>query len=147
MVYRLLADVTVALHGAFIVFVVAGGLLARRHRWLVVPHLLAAVWGVYVEAMPGVVCPLTPLEIEFAHRAGEAGYQGGFIEHYLAALIYPEGLTRAAQWGLAALVVVTNVAAYAWPRRRREDEARRHEGHAARASQAGRLRSGGTPRG
>ena len=69
MLYRLLTDLTVALHFAFLIFVVAGGLLARRHRWVAIPHLLAAVWGVYVEAMPGIICPLTPLENLFAFRA------------------------------------------------------------------------------
>ena len=119
MVYRLLTDLTVAVHFAFLIFVVAGGFVARRHRWLVIPHLLAAAWGVYVEAVPGLICPLTPMENAFALQAGEAGYQGSFIEHYLVPIIYPEGLTPAVQRCLAALVVVINVAAYGWPRHRR----------------------------
>lgn len=114
MLYRLLADLTVAVHFGFLVFVVAGGFLVRRHRWVAIPHLLAVVWGVYVEAMPGLVCPLTPLENEFSFRAGGAGYEGGFIEHYLVPIIYPEGLTRTVQWILAALVIVINVAVYFW---------------------------------
>jgi len=118
MLYRLLTDLTVAVHFAFLIFVVAGGFLARRHRWLAIPHVFAAAWGVYVEAMPGVICPLTPLENLFALRAGEAGYQGSFIEHYLVPIIYPEGLTRAAQWCLAAFVVVANALAYSWAWRR-----------------------------
>src|SRR5689334_19688861 len=72
LVYRVLTELTVAVHFAFLVFVVAGGWLARRHRWIAIPHLLAAAWGVYVEAMPGILCPLTPLENLFALRAGEA---------------------------------------------------------------------------
>ena len=124
MLYRLLTDLTVAVHFAFLIFVVAGGFLARRHRWLVVPHLLAAAWGVYVEATPGLICPLTPLENGFALRAGEAGYQGSFIEHYLVPIIYPEGLTPVAQWGLAGFVVVINAAAYTWPWRRRVSSGR-----------------------
>jgi len=120
--YRILTDLTVAVHFAFLIFVVAGGFLARRHRWLAIPHLLAAGWGVYVEATPGLVCPLTPWENTFALRAGQAGYQGSFIEHYLVPIIYPEGLTRAAQWVLAVLVVVINVTVYAWPRPRRAGE-------------------------
>ena len=122
MFYRILTDLTVAVHFAFLIFVVAGGFLARRHRWLAIPHLLAAGWGVYVEATPGLICPLTPLENTFALRAGQAGYQGSFIEHYLVPVIYPEGLTRAAQWVLAVLVVVINVTMYAWPRPRRAGE-------------------------
>jgi hypothetical protein len=114
MLFRMLADLTVAFHFAFLLFVVAGGLLTIRYRWLAIPQLLAAGWGVYVEAMPGMVCPLTPLENAFARRAGEAGYQGSFIEHYLIPVIYPEGLTPTVQCVLAGLVVVVNVAAYAW---------------------------------
>lgn len=118
MSYRVLADLTVVVHFGFLLFVVAGGFLARRRRWMAGPHLLAAAWGVYVEATGGV-CPLTPLENAFAIRAGEAGYQGSFIEHYLGAIVYPAGLTRSLQLALAALVVVVNAAAYGWPRRRR----------------------------
>ena len=119
MVYRVLAELTVAVHFAFLIFVVAGGFLARRYRWLVIPHVLAVVWGIYVEAMPGILCPLTPLENRFALRAGEAGYRGGFIEHYLVPILYPEGLTRTAQYALAVLIVVINAAAYSWAWRRR----------------------------
>ena len=118
MLYRFLTDLTIGVHFAFLIFVVAGGFFARRHRWLVLPHLVAAAWGVYVEAMPGLVCPLTDLERLFAFRAGEAGYEGGFIEHYLVPILYPDGLTRAVQWTLAALVVVINLAAYSWAWRR-----------------------------
>jgi len=113
-IYRVLTELTVAVHFAFLIFVVAGGWLARRYRWVAIPHLLAAAWGVYVEAMPGLLCPLTPLENLFALRAGERGYQGGFIEHYLVPIIYPEGLTRTAQIGLAVFVVMANVVAYSW---------------------------------
>jgi hypothetical protein len=117
MLYRLLADLTVSVHFAFLIFVVAGGLLARRYRWLTIPHLLAVAWGIYVEATPGLICPLTPLENMFARRAGESGYQGGFIEHYVVPIIYPEGLTPAMQWSLAVGVVIINAAVYAWPKR------------------------------
>jgi Protein of Unknown function (DUF2784) len=117
MVFRLLTDAVVILHFAFLAFVVGGGFLARRYRWLMVPHLVAAAWGVYVEAMPGMLCPLTPLENHFARLAGTAGYEGGFIEHYLVPIIYPDGLTARAQLGLAMALIAVNVIAYTWPRR------------------------------
>ena len=119
MAYRWLTDLTVAVHFAFLIFVVAGGLAARRYRWVAVPHLLAAAWAVYVELRPGRVCPLTPLENYFAVRAGRAGYEGSFIEHYLVPIIYPEGLTPGWQLGLAALVVGVNAVVYGWPLVRR----------------------------
>jgi hypothetical protein len=123
MIDRLLADLVVIVHFAFILFVVGGGLLARRWRWMTLPHLLCATWGVYVE-LSGRICPLTPLENLLARRAGEAGYAGDFIDHYLVPVIYPAGLTRPMQWALAVVVVLVNVAAYAW---RRRDPSRRQE--------------------
>ena len=101
MIDRALADLVVAVHLAFIAFVVLGGLWARGRRWRTVTHLLAAAWGFAAEAIPGVVCPLTPLENQLAARAGEAGYQGSFIEHYLVPILYPAWLTRPTQWALA----------------------------------------------
>jgi hypothetical protein len=113
--YRWLTDLTVTVHFAFLVFVVAGGLAARGYRRIALPHLLAVAWAVYVEARPGLVCPLTPLENYFAIRAGRAGYEGSFIEHYLVPIIYPEGLTPGSQLALAALVVGVNAIVYMWP--------------------------------
>jgi Protein of Unknown function (DUF2784) len=101
-----------------VVFVIVGGFFVRRMRWLAVPHLVALTWAVYVSVTPGLVCPLTPLENAFARRAGVAGYEGGFIEHYLVPIIYPEGLTPSAQLVLAGLAVGINVCVYMWPRPR-----------------------------
>lgn len=115
--YPLLASLTVCVHFAFLLFIVTGGFLARRYRWITVPHLIAAAWGTYVEAMPGIICPLTTLENSFASRAGSAGYSNTFIEHYLLPVLYPEGLTRTMQWALAMLLVTLTVTVYAWPRR------------------------------
>lgn len=118
MIHRLAADGVLVLHLLFIVFVLGGGLLAlkwRRAPWL---HLPAAIWGVYIE-LSGGICPLTPLENRLRMLAGQAGYEGGFVEHYLLALIYPAGLTREIQFGLAAVVVGVNFAVYAWLWKRR----------------------------
>ncbi len=113
MIHRVLADAVVLLHLAFIVFVVAGGLLALRWRWRWIPlvHLPAAAWGVYIEiARAG--CPLTRLENTLRHAAGDAGYSGGFIQNYVVPLIYPGALTRSMQLALAAVVVVANLLVY-----------------------------------
>ena len=112
MIYRVLTELTVAVHFAFLIFVVAGGFLARRWRWLIVPHLLAAAWGVYVEVTPGLVCPLTPLENRFRRLGGETGYSGEFIDHYVRALLYPNGLSRGTQLLLGAAVLLLNVTIY-----------------------------------
>ena len=110
---RLAADAVLLLHAGFIVFVLLGAVFALRWRWWPLVHLPAAGWGVWVSAS-GAICPLTPLENSLRHAAGQAGYQGGFLEHYLLALIYPEGLTRPTQWALAAGVVLINLALYTW---------------------------------
>lgn len=108
---RLLADAVVLLHGLFIVFAVAGGLLVLRWPRLAWLHLPAAVWGVLVE-LNHWMCPLTPLENRLRRAAGEAGYDGGFIEHYLIPLIYPAGLTPQVQLWLGGGVLLINLAVY-----------------------------------
>ena len=111
MAWRLLADLLVVVHLAFAAFVIFGGFLAWKWRWAVFAHLPALAWGFWVETS-GQICPLTPLEIHLRLLAGEAGYQGGFLEHYVVPLLYPPGLTRSDQWVLAALLLAINVAAY-----------------------------------
>jgi len=117
MVYRLLADLTLAVHFAFILFVVFGGLLVARWPRLAWLHVPAAVYGALIEFV-GWTCPLTPLENHFRRLGGEAGYRGGFIEHYLLPLIYPERMTRAVGVVLGLGVVVLNLAIYGWILRR-----------------------------
>jgi hypothetical protein len=111
LIYRALADLIVALHLVFVLFVVLGGLLVLRWprtAWL---HIPAAVWGVLIE-YTGWICPLTPLENSFRTRGGEAGYSGGFIEHYIQPVLYPAGLTRGTQIVLGSFVLLLNLSAY-----------------------------------
>jgi len=116
--WSLLADALVVLHGLFVVFVAGGGLLVLRRPRVAWAHLPCAVWGAWIE-FTGGICPLTPLENALRRRAGQAGYEGGFIEQYVTALLYPAGLTREIQIGLGVAVVVVNVAIYAAVLRRR----------------------------
>ena len=120
MVYSLLADGVVVVHGLFVLFVVLGGLAVFRWRRLARLHVPAAVWGAWIE-LSGGVCPLTHLELWLRRLAGEGGYHGGFIEHYLVPLVYPEGLTRGGQIALGLLVAALNLAVYGmilrYPRR------------------------------
>ncbi|MBU1437782.1 MAG: DUF2784 domain-containing protein [Gammaproteobacteria bacterium] len=110
LVYGLLYAV-VLIHLLFIIFVLLGGVLVLRWRWVVWVHLPAVAWGVIVEVMH-LQCPLTPLENSLRRAAGEVGYSGGFIEQYLLTLLYPAGLTPQIQLWLGAVVVVVNVAVY-----------------------------------
>ena len=111
MIYRTLADLTVVLHFGFVLFVVLGGLLVLRWPKLLWVHLPAAVWGVLIEFF-GWICPLTPLENHWRHLGGETGYSGGFIQHYIVNVLYPERLTRSTQIILGVLVLILNVVIY-----------------------------------
>jgi hypothetical protein len=88
--YGFLADLIMVLHFAFILLVVFGGLLALRWQRFALLHLPAVLWALYLELKPGTLCPLTPLEQSLRLRAGESAYRGGFIEHYLEPIIYPD---------------------------------------------------------
>jgi hypothetical protein len=119
MIYRLLADCLVVVHFAFVIFVVAGGFLVLWRpffRWI---HLPAAAWGALIE-LTGWICPLIPWEQALRVQAGQVGYSGGFIEHYILSLLYPQGLTPAVQTALAFLVIGVTIAFYAcvWHRAR-----------------------------
>ena len=111
MIERIAADLLVVIHFAFIVFVVFGGLLVIKWRWVAVFHLPSALWGALIE-LSGWRCPLTPLEHQLRETAEGAGYTGGFIEHYIIALIYPEELTREIQISLGVMVLAVNLCVY-----------------------------------
>ena len=119
MTFRVLADAVLVLHLAFIAFVVLGGWLVLRWPRLVWLHLPAVAWGVWI-SVAGRVCPLTPLENRLRALGGEAGYSGGFIEHYLTLLIYPANLTRGFQVALGLFALAVNLVAYGllWRRSR-----------------------------
>ena len=112
MIYRLLADATMALHFLFIAFVAAGGLLVLRRPRLAWVHLPCAAYGALIELL-GWICPLTPLENHLRRLGGEAGYPGGFVERYLLPVIYPEPFPRWLALALGAAVLAVNGAVYA----------------------------------
>ena len=120
MIYRTFADVVLVIHLLFILFVLAGGLLALRWPRLAWVHLPAALWGAVIE-FAGWICPLTPLENFFRQAAGDADYAGGFVEHYLLPTLYPHALTREIQVAMGVAVLVLNLIVYTavWRRRRR----------------------------
>jgi hypothetical protein len=107
----LLADVVVLIHFAFVVFVIAGGVLVWRWPRLAWLHVPCALWGAAVE-FGGWICPLTPLENSLRERAGEAGYQGDFVARYVLPVLYPENLTREMQLAFGGVVLLVNGLAY-----------------------------------
>jgi len=111
MLYSILADIVVAIHFLFILFVALGALFVLKWPWVMYLHLPAAGWGALIMFM-GWICPLTPLENRLRISAGEAGYSGGFIDQYLMPVIYPAGLTREMQIWLGLAVILLNVLVY-----------------------------------
>jgi hypothetical protein len=128
---RLAADAVMRLHLLFVVFVALGALLVLRVPRLALLHLPAVAWGAWIE-LTGSACPLTFLEDDLRRRAGEAGLPGGFIEHYVYPVLYPPGLTRPVQWMLAAIVIIGNLALYAWILGRRWEVTRKSTGPSER---------------
>ncbi len=124
MIYGWLADLSLIVHAAFILFAVAGGFLVLWRHWVAWLHLPAVLWAALVELF-GWICPLTPLEIHLRALAGEAGYGGDFIGHYLWPLLYPAELTRTHQIIFGSIVVAVNVIIYGYivarVRRKRRD--------------------------
>jgi len=113
MLYSIAADALLIIHLAFIIFVVLGGILVAKWRWLVFLHLPAACWGTLIE-FNHWICPLTPWENSLRQAAGEASYDSGFIEHYLLPLIYPTSLNDNIQVLLGSFVIIINIIVYSW---------------------------------
>jgi len=108
---RIIADLLVVIHLGFICFVILGGILLLKYRWVAFLHIPAVIWGTMI-GFKGWGCPLTQWENHFRFSASQAGYRGGFIEHYLIPLIYPSGLTNDIQVMLGVLVLIVNLFIY-----------------------------------
>jgi hypothetical protein len=106
-----LADAVLVFHGLFIAWAAAGAIAVWRWPRLMWLHLPALAWAVWIEAS-GRICPLTPLENSLRRAAGQQGYSGGFIDHYLGRIIYPNGLTREMQWVIAGVLLLVNLGLY-----------------------------------
>jgi hypothetical protein len=111
MLFRILADATVVLHLAFVLFVVAGGLLVLRWPRVAWVHLPAAAWGAWIE-FAGWICPLTPMENWFRQRGGQTGYTVSFVDQYVLPVLYPAALSRETQWVLGGFVMAVNIGVY-----------------------------------
>ena len=107
----LLAGAVAVLHGAAVLFMVTGSLLALRWPrvlWLHVPVSLA----ILVLYFTGSDCPLTTLELWLRQRAGEPTYRGGFIGHYITdPLGFPIHATST-QVGIYVIAFLPNVLGY-----------------------------------
>jgi hypothetical protein len=91
-IYRWLANVLVVFHLLVCLFFVVGGFLCLAYPQLVVLHLPLALW-VSAAFLFGWTCPLTPPEKWLRRKAGEEGYEGGFVSRYI---FQPLGFAAAA---------------------------------------------------
>jgi hypothetical protein len=115
--YRILADLVVVLHLAFVLFALLGGFLVVRWKRSAWVHVPAFVWAAFIE-LSGGVCPLTPLENWLRNRGGAMGYRTGFIDHYIIPVLYPAALTRQWQIALGLFVIAVNLGIYGFLWRR-----------------------------
>lgn len=111
MQYRLLADAVLVVHLAFVLWVALGCLVVWRWPRGVFLHIPAVAWGAWIE-LSGSICPLTYMEVDFRQRGGQAGYSGGFIDHYITGCLYPDGLTREMQIGVGVVLLALNMFVY-----------------------------------
>ncbi len=109
--FRGFADLVLVIHFGFIVFVLLGGFLVFRWRWVFWFHVSAVLWAVLLE-FGGWMCPLTYLENWLRLSGGEANVSGGVIEPYLLPLVYPGNLTPLMQAQLGSIVAALNLGIY-----------------------------------
>jgi hypothetical protein len=87
--YRALAVAVLIVHLLWIAWVILGVLVARHRPALRFLHIVSLVYGIFIEVVPWLPCPLTNAEQWFEARGGVEPYHGPFLVHYLDALIYP----------------------------------------------------------
>ena len=127
--WLVLADLVLAIHGAYVLFVVGGqfliiggwvlGWMWTRHMVFRLMHL-GAIGFVMLEAWIGLACPLTALENSLRVRAGARLYEKSFIGHWLERLIFysaPEWVFTFIYTVFAVLVILTWLA---YPPRRNQ---------------------------
>ncbi len=91
------ADTLLILHTMLVVFVILGlvatfaGYFCQwrwvRNFWFRLSHLIV-IGVVVLQSWLGVLCPLTAWEMALRAKAGEAGYEGSFIQHWLQSILY-----------------------------------------------------------
>jgi len=109
--YAAFAILTLILHVIFILWVIFGALLTRGRPLYAALHIGSFAWALLVEIAPWN-CPLTLAENWFEMRAGVAPYHGGFVLHYLDALVYPN-VPPLLLTAVAAVVFAGNAVIYA----------------------------------
>ena len=112
MPYRVAADLVLLGHFAFVAFAVFGGASVLFRPALAWVHLPVVIWSAIVNLVSWT-CPLTPLEQALRTRAGQSGYAGGFVQHYVGRVVYPRGMPRQMELVAGVSVLAWNLVVYA----------------------------------
>jgi Protein of Unknown function (DUF2784) len=105
--YRVVGDAAMLAHFMFLAYLVVGGFLAWRWPWTIWAHVAVALYGLF-NVLVGWPCPLTHVENWGRARAGEATLPGtGFIDHYIAGVVYPQEREVVVQVLVAAVVLAS----------------------------------------
>jgi hypothetical protein len=115
--WKELASVFLALHFAFMAYVLLGGFLAWKWPKAIWFHLPAIGWGIALIGF-GLNCPLTYGQNWARGHAGEAPLTRGFVDTYIEGVLYPERFVHVAQAVLALIVLVSYVGFFVLRRRR-----------------------------
>ena len=113
------ADTLLILHTMLVGFVILGlvatfaGYFCQwrwvRNFWFRLSHLIV-IGVVVLQSWLGVLCPLTSWEMALRAKAGEAGYEGSFIQHWLQPILYysaPDWVFSLAYTVFGALVLAS----------------------------------------
>jgi hypothetical protein len=112
---RLFAEAVMVLHFAVLAFLLVGGFLAWRWRWVIYPHVAMGAWAVLSLSTP-ITCPITVWENYFRGLAGMPVLETGFIDHYIDGVWYPESTSMMVQLVLGSIVIFSWVGFYAGAR-------------------------------
>lgn len=121
-----LAGVTMVVHFVALLYIGLGGFLAWRWPKAIFVHVFFALWGVAINTVPGLPCPLTSLEDYFRSKQGLGPLPGGFNEYYIYGELIPRGLLPVVMVGAVVVLIVSYVGAFVLWRRRRENLAVSH---------------------
>jgi hypothetical protein len=105
------AELVLAAHFCFVAFAVLGGFLLLADVSWAFLHIPVVLWSGIVN-LASWTCPLTPLEQSLRRDAGQAGYDGGFVAHYIGPVVYPRGMPRQLELVAAGSIVAWNAAVY-----------------------------------
>jgi hypothetical protein len=111
MIYRALARAVAALHVAFVLFVVLGGLLVLRWPALLWLHVVGVVWAAATLAFD-LGCPLTPWEKSLWRRGGREPYAEGFLQHHILRTLTSPEHSRRNHVAIGVGVLILNVVVY-----------------------------------